>query len=256
MLDIFKKKATAKDVHNELDAKSDHLVAEAKRILETKSAEEIRLNRVLALRGFGNSESVNAGEKSELAKKISELKFYYPQHNILTEEAIEDVCKKYGLLFAMPRDYKGDIPLHSKREIASFKLRDEDTQVSIVNKAKQDEWDKKNPMPKGFFAGFAWVLTSAVGSLMNTKKISKTFYLENKEQYEKDGWALNREIPMSLHIIAKPSMLKLEGKKVVSKYKLVDEDPVVFCKVGALYIQVAAWGDEAKLPELQTPARN
>lgn len=264
------KTATSKDVHAEFDKVSNKLLKEATRIVAEENNNASALRKRMRDLGFSNSISIKYKEKIiETSQKILSLNvLHYPQHNFFTEDSISAICKKYGLLLAKPIDYIGEIPLKNQREIANFKLAEDHQQVRVIDrkkffdniqemkklKKKVNKFDSKNSFHQMITMAFeimdAFKLSRLKGEY--TRKVSKNKFLSNNDP----NLSFRSEVKPEFVIVATPDKFNLENKKVVGEYMLVDEDPVVLCKIEGLYCQVSAWGGEAEMNEFTTPTKN
>jgi len=117
-------------IHNEFDTAADRLLDEAKSIIANSDIE--KGERLKAI-GFNNSVPVKNSEvalqKKQLAEKIEYYQVFYPNNKFITEEEVERICKKYGLLFGETINYIGNIPEKNLKEIEAFVLREEDMKV-------------------------------------------------------------------------------------------------------------------------------
>lgn len=118
------------EIHGEFDSASERLLQEAKRIIGKSNIDKgERLKKLGFSYAAPVQDSALAVKKKELADKIEYYKTYYPNNKFITEEEVERICKKYGLLFGESRSYIGDIPEKNLIEIESFVLREEDMQT-------------------------------------------------------------------------------------------------------------------------------
>lgn len=245
-MNIFTKKATAKDVHKSCNKEAKALHERA--IALVAEAEQNEHQEKLKAIGFSNSSSIVSQAELARAKKIIDLKLLFPQNNIFTEKAIEKVCHKYGLLISSPGNYKGTIPLKNQKEIAGFKMPDSLRTIKIRPKSIDRRLEKLKEK-----SSFEWLM-AMLFSAKQTKNISFPEYQSRKESYDRHYRAEENLPPF--FIMATPSQFTMKNTKIVGKYKLVDKDPVVFVMHNGLYIQVSAWGDEAEKDEFKAPRLN
>ena len=252
------KTATSKDVHNECDQEAEILVKEAQSVIAKAQKKDNILVEKLKEMGFGNSTSIKDNEKAmKLATDALRYKLLYPQNNFLTEEAIEKICKKYGLLFAKAEYFIGEIPEKNQIEIANFKIATEDKMVIAIDRTEfkknigRMKAISKKLKTSGFFETIALAFERVAVKLKYEKAIA---VMEAKDS---TNFSIRKELKPEYHIAATPDQLtSLAGKKVIGDYKVVDEDPVVFCKVDGGYLQVSAWGDESSLDEFKTATKS
>jgi hypothetical protein len=135
MLKIFRAKKTTEqiiaEIHNDFDTASERLLQEAKEIIGSKDT-----GKADRLRQLGFTKSLPVKETEEmrktqmkskwLAERVAYFSQWYPHNKFITEEAVEVICNKYGLVFADAGYYKGDVPEKNLREMEQFTLRKED----------------------------------------------------------------------------------------------------------------------------------
>lgn len=135
MLKLFRAKKTTEqliaEIHNDFDTASEKLLQEAKEIIGSKDT-----GKADRLRQLGFTKSLPVKETEEmlktqmkgkwLAERVAYFSQWYPHNKFITEEAVEAICNKYGLVFADAGYYKGDVPEKNLREMEQFVLRKED----------------------------------------------------------------------------------------------------------------------------------
>lgn len=65
-------------------------------------------------------------EKEKLHKAINYFSFAYPQYKFITEDSVNKICKKYGLVFGDVSYYIGDVPEKNLEQIERFKIKEKD----------------------------------------------------------------------------------------------------------------------------------
>lgn len=140
MFKLFKSKQTTEqiiaEIHNEFDSASERLLKEAKDIVAKDSSKGDRLRRL----GFNNSQPVKESDDvrkaqydaQQLAERVSYFSQWYPHNKFITEESVQRICEKYGLVFADGKYYKGDVPEKNLREMEQFVLRKEDMLIDYM----------------------------------------------------------------------------------------------------------------------------
>ena len=269
------KTATAKDVHADFNKAAKRIQKESISFLKKQTQTDRDVTKSMQLAGFANSSTVAEEiEKQETAEQARKMAFMYPQNNFLTEDAVKKICKKYGLLIAEPDRYIGEIPLKNQKEISGFKLLPEDHMISIRRPVTMAEKRRIYSAPKAMIAkdsegklapwqlvtaSFLTFFGTAIGMAVAHKKCIKTLslkeYKENKEQYDKEKFAIT-DASLKFMIVAPARMLDTTQTKVVGEYQLIDKDPVVLCKVGKYYLQVSCWGDEAEIAAFKNSKKN
>lgn len=227
-------------LHSEINSVQELLLMEAKVILEKKyTDEEIKTIEDLASLGFKRNKEYIDYEDWKKAKNVTKYAESYPMHKFITEGAVKKICKKYGLLLADAGDYKSDIPFENQKAIVNFRVNENDLESSYYGSFASGGLLSAMLIPR-----MRWV----DGNIeMDYSSPSTEIELSNKK--DKFSKAKN------LKIIAPPSKLKMEGKKIKG-HCLIDKDPIVLQPVKDGYLIITAWGFEAKDPEVQNPRHN
>ncbi|MEK6884359.1 MAG: hypothetical protein AABY22_32305, partial [Nanoarchaeota archaeon] len=129
------------EIHAEFDSVEDRLLQQALLILnELKITPEMEVEtkaKRLSILGFTNTPSVKQAdeiirEKEKVSQQIvktksdAELiqhyKFNYPTLRFLTEDELDKICKKYGLIYAPVKNFIKDVPDKNIREIETAPL--------------------------------------------------------------------------------------------------------------------------------------
>jgi len=245
------------EIHNEFDSVTDKLLAEAKRILSTDYNTEKgeRLGKL----GFTNSkpviESIKAIELKKKQKEIAEwveyYQMYYPNNKFITEDALKEICNKYGLIYAAANLYLGDVPEKNILEIEKFTLRNEDKDAHRCCYFDPDHFNAMYYQMRGL---------STIPANRDRVKIWGWYELNQWGSYtchscEKDVEVEYTKKPME--IAAPPSLFKKEGMKV-ENFKLVEipKDPIVLQPVKNGYLIVTKWGLEGKDESLVNEQHN
>ncbi len=270
---------TVQDIHDEFDAAEDMLLDEAKQILSNLeiSAETELEKKAQMLKELGFHKNPDIArfdkikkDKADVYKKIAankeqaELIQYYRQNypfmKFITEDELDRICEKYGLIYASVGNYKMDVPDKNLKEIAEASkkplepaYKPKNVNVIVVS--------CKESCPKEFKNFFVEPLITDDQSLLQYirsgtptyyAKIAKIGYsgeMPNSADYTisvdtfcKDG----------LQIAAPDTHFDMEELQKVTEYGfqsktacVVPDDPIVFrfCKGGAQII--SKWGAEA-----------
>lgn len=230
-------KALVDQIHDEFNTAGDKLLVEAKDLLKSLSEKNLEKGQLLASLGFNATpqakeaaqDLVKKKEAEELAALIVDYHFKYPNNKFITEEKVQEICEKYNLVCGNVGLYKGFVPAKNLKEIADFKLKQED-EVYVRNQP-------------GLF-GF------------NTYILSR----KEMEEYASNGLkdrtmteiALQGSIQrVGFEICAPIADMDTTGK-VQQGHRLVDApkawDPVVLQPLMRGALIVTAWGDEASDP--------
>lgn len=233
MLKLFKAKKTTEqiiaEIHNEFDSASERLLQEAKNIVVKDNGKSERLGRL----GFSSSRPVKEVEKTrkaqndarQLAERVSYFKQWYPHNKFITEDAVEKICEKYGLVFADAQYYKGDVPEKNLIEMEKFVLRKED-------------------MVKDFFSDLSLAMRSLTFGFDRNRGIIVNQM--NEPSYPSFVSEEERSLKPSFKICAPEkdfdtSRLSKKGHKL----ELNIPDPIVLQPVQGGYLIVTKWGLEA-----------
>lgn len=245
-------------IHNEFNAASDALMAEAKRLTENVNTEKAdRLKRV----GFVNVPEVKKLEEikvtSDLATLVEHYSMKYPNNKFITESQVMAICKKYKLVCAPIESYTGFVPETKLEMIERFRIDKSDERVRLMritqawgsglslftktSGAKKlhnqlgSEWIPVDHKSISYNGGSPFAIT-------NVPKYSGAYI--DQVEYQDNSATL---------ICAPKKDMKLAGlKKIGSLFTRITvvnvPDPVVLkpCKGG--FLIVCAWGDEASDP--------
>jgi hypothetical protein len=221
------------EIHNEFDSASERLLQEAKDIVLQDTSKGDRLRQL----GFNSAKPVKEIEEirktqhdaRQLAERVSYFSQWYPHNKFITEEAVQAICEKYGLVFASTQYYKGDVPEKNLLEMEKFVLRKED---------EVKDW--------------ASDLTASLRSLQR-RMIS-------------DDWGMNRMIRGEQYEYIFPSFASEEERPTKNTFKICAPekdfdtsnlikkghklelnipDPIVLQPVKGGYLIVTKWGLEA-----------
>jgi hypothetical protein len=110
---------TAKDIHDDFIAESDVLVDSSNK------------GCILAKLGFSNVKGAVPVNKYVI-EEAEYFKQHYPLQRYISNEQIQHLCRKYGLVYGDASQYKGSIPDKNINEIAAFKIREEDAKSILV----------------------------------------------------------------------------------------------------------------------------
>lgn len=123
-------------IHNDFDSAQDRLLQQARAFLNSAALPQISQSEMVAERlinlGFKNDSQVKEAEhlrkqrieKTEQIVKTQEeaelIEYYkreYPFLKFLTENELDKICKKYGLVYAPVGNYIKDVPEKNIKEI-------------------------------------------------------------------------------------------------------------------------------------------
>jgi len=124
------------EIHREFDIAGDKLIEEANIILgNTPKINESKVDLLKSLGFTQTKELVKAEEVKRQVeftqKQLEAVNYYrreYPFNKFITEEQVQTICKKYGLVCGDVSQYQGFVPEKNLKEIANFKLKEKDAQ--------------------------------------------------------------------------------------------------------------------------------
>jgi len=230
-------------LNSDVNSVQELLLLEAKKILsKSYTKEEIETLTELKGLGFKNTKEQKAYEDWQRAQKVTEYAKTYPMHKFITDGAVKEICEKYGLLLADVGDYQSDIPMDNQKAIVNFKVKSDDVKSHSI-------FDFEFPVIDWARGG----LTSPRDRFMEAFRMPSFLIGENEPiiTKTKKEWVK----ATNLKVIAPPSKLNMEGKKIVG-HCLIDKDPIVLQPVKDGYLIVTAWGFEAKDTNVQNPRHN
>ena len=215
-------------IHNEFFTAGDNILQEATCLLKQLEEKDLAKGKRLASLGFSKTREAVAAIETEnklaTTKEIADLVMYYkvnyPNNKFITEEQVEQICQKYGLVCGDTTMYKGFVPENKLVSIEKFSIRDKDSKKIVYS--KNIEWSG-----------------AKIGELINDGG-------RNARLYQ----SLFKEVIMNdcLKICAPIKDMDIPSTKHLVGYKIVDKpipDPVVLQPVNGGYLVVACWGDEA-----------
>jgi hypothetical protein len=274
-------------IHAEVDSIEDLLIQEANELINPNLINKDVLKKAERLKnlGFTSSSVVLSVEEEtkviqvqlgeiEKKKKLNGLVLYYkrtyPWQKFLTLEKFEEICKKYGLIYASVSRYLRDVPEKNLKEIENIKP------LKTVDQDNEEVF---------IYITNAWSTYSGY-DLINKKKFSCSFQdfssypnIDDKEVYN----VIRKHIPnlpSATYIFSKAIVFKENKSGLYIAAPKVDfnlndfelnaneigylteevikelKDPIVFrfCKGG---IQVISkWGLEARDEALVNPIEN
>jgi len=121
-------------MHNDFYESSERLLQASKKIIAAKNEKISKEAGQLSKRGFINLPMVKATKeqlkKQQLAEKtakcVEHYSTFYPNNKFISINVIENICKKYNLIFGEVSLFKGYIPEKNRKEIIKFKVKKKD----------------------------------------------------------------------------------------------------------------------------------
>lgn len=241
-------------IHSEFHIAGEQLLREAHTILGTK-LEPIPI-RLKAL-GFTSAHGVKDVERA-LLKRHDALRMStiiedyfrgYPNYRFITDDKVNEICKKYGLVFGPVACYTGKVPEKNLIDIENFKqkaLSYKDTRPdSLVNIVGRLSEDRRNleKISKDFPLGVP------ANHLTTTGRSGQFLEFAGGMRIQVESYT---RIEHTLSICAPKKEMNLSGKKMINgkwydsfKVTVPVPDPVVLQPVKHGYLIITAWGPEA-----------
>ncbi len=230
----------------DLNSVQELLLIEARKIVSKNySADEIKTLKELKELGFKQTKEQVDFEDWERAQRVTYYSETYPMYKFITEGAVKTICDKYHLLLAGVGDYKSDIPMVNQKAIVNFKVKEDDVKerykFSLPSFASMASIGGRSDFWMDHVRGSFGVPSYLLGGEWDSP--------EPKDK--KPVW----KKATGLEIIAPPSKLNMEGKKIEG-HCLIDKDPIVLQPVKDGYLIVTAWGFEANDDAVKNPRHN
>ncbi len=127
------------EIHKEFDTAGEKLLQQAIEILDDCKLKDKKKGKLLFQLGFINTPQAKEVQEIEQKEKLAQenadlIKYYsekYPFNKFVSEEIMEQICKKYKLVCGNVSLYKGFVPADKLKLIADFKINSKDTAVNM-----------------------------------------------------------------------------------------------------------------------------
>lgn len=246
MMNLFKTKiATAKrsdaelvkEIHETFFTEVDRILQEAN-IIKESSADDKNIEKYEKLRNLGftsakttqkyrkdKTDKDEAEKTNRIRAKVKRAVSYfskkYPMYKFITEESVQRICNKYGLVYGPVDRYIGEIPDANIEQMVNFKIEDKD---------------------KAYF----------VRDIYARRNVVRIIGHDELDPYRR-GYDPHFSYPeeCSLEIAAPKKDFNMDGMEVkgVKLSKIDPPDPIVLQPVHRdgekYYLIVTAWGPEA-----------
>lgn len=211
-------------IHKDFRSVADKLPEEVKEIIDEAKPDDrvVRYKRL----GFGGIARVKdydiAHEKKEKREKllnlINDYKVRYPLCQFIDSKSLDELCKKYGLVYAPAEYFNQEIPEENLRELEGFKLDEKDS--------VREFWS----YPVG-------------GGTSTTTKRKLAVQLVGVTHHPSN---VGFKVVATKDMFDVPLGFEFRGSTLRAQVK----DPIVLKEVAEGFLIVTAWGPEAELPEL------
>ena len=150
------KKVSIEQVHSEVDGIADEVLAEAQKIIaemDVKDEDEVKELEQLGFTSIGKvveskEKSRKKSEAQVLAKKVIYYKQKYPENVFITQDKLEYICEKYGLVIGKPNEFIGNVPQKNRKDMLSFKVNEKDLENVSVNWYEMELMDDNDEILK------------------------------------------------------------------------------------------------------------
>jgi hypothetical protein len=257
---------TVELIHAEFDNAQEIILKEAQEIIECNVVKNMEHVEALKKLGFVNSQEVEKNEEkikkskmgNELAKLVMYYKQTYPFLKFLTEEKLDEICEKWGLVHASVKSYKRDVPPKNVNELLNAQqLRSDDARPDKYRFTKIDcatghgedtiKWLAETEFD--FDPCKNHLSTDIIMKKMCPHKFDKNLFLfwtgSRTEKCNKEG----------LYIAAPADHFDLKGLEKKGKFGFFEkrvvkiiQDPIVFRYVKGGIQVLSKWGPEAEDP--------
>lgn len=240
------------EIHNEFFLAGDKILEEAKGILDDAANKSIEKSRRLSALGFTKTNEVvianNLINTKELAELVSYYQLNYPKYKFITENQVQEICKKYSLVCGKIGLYKGFVPEDKLSIIEQVDIKKEDadlielvntcvTHISIGYYKRSSITAKQQYLITGGEVAVKEPIMEDIKRRAISLGIKESdIYIERRNGGE----------PVSFKICAPLKDMDTTGMELKG-YRLEEHipDPVVLRPVQGGYLIVCAWGDEA-----------
>lgn len=238
------------EIHNEFNTAADKLLEEANQILKESEQKDFQKADRLKALGFTKANQVAElepiREKINLSKEQIELvnyyKVQYPFNKFITAEQVEQICKKYGLVYGDVSLYKGFVPEKNLKEIESFKLKDKES-FKETRVFYNNQWRKSSE--------------DDIQKYLRWRREDKIENIDQDKHWNSPDFKY--EISNNKLLICAPIKdMDTTGMKLTKGFKLEKEipDPVVLQPVNQGFLIVTMWADEQFDPFTEPLLRN
>lgn len=227
-------------IHDEFDAAENNLLKSAKEILAV-SADTTKGERLHKL-GFANSKVAvdslqlisDKNFNKQLAEAIEYFRIYYPNNKFITENMVQSICKKYGIVLAEAEYYQGDVPEKNLSEIESFTLRNEDCNKLHIGWHDNEGRRLNTKTADGYYG---YMQNERWGSFIHVEDQTKTIHFDKpafkicasvkdfdiRNLRLKEGYKLELHIPDPV-VLQPVTHETIKGYLVISKWGLEGDD--------------------------------
>jgi hypothetical protein len=257
------------EIHHEFDTASEKLLD-----LATKAKQQIKedskAERLKKL-GFTKLPRVLENDKNknllkDLNGNMELVENYlqrYPFQKFITEDQLNQICKKYHLIYAPVSRYLKDVPEKNLKEIETAPKLQKDDIVGYRHHISYHS-DLNNKTTRSQKKKYRKGIT--FDSMDSTVEYPSSTFTNltglNCNQYNSSGWKIQTTCLKDLFIAAPKSHFDLKGFKKTSPFSfnfvttVITKDPIVFRYVKGGIQVLSKWGLEANDEELVNSVEN
>jgi hypothetical protein len=266
-MNIFRKspEALIQEIHNEFDTAQDRLLSEAQQVLKSDSMLPALADRLQNV-GFVNTPTAKKGmevkghliKSKDQAETIQYYKNCYPFLKFLTENELNRICEKYGLIHAPVSRYTQEVPVKNLRDIETAQsLKSIDQEPVLTRVVVQRYWsgvpkEIKDLIDKGVYYDNN-ILSDTLLLMLLQRKYGYTGTYNDYIYHEAELIRIDKS---GLFIAAPASHFDLKGLEKKTKHgffsvmKQEVKDPIVFRYVRGGIQVITKWGLESNDPAL------
>ena len=212
-------------IHKDFRSVADRLLEEAKEIISgAKPDDRAKRYKNLGFGGIARVKQHDAAqekkvEREKLMNLINDYKVRYPLCQFLDSDSLDELCEKYGLVYAPAEYFNQEIPEENLRELEAFKLD------------KQDYVKPFWTFPMGA------TRDKIVYSKEEASGMLSVVYHQGNEGFN---------VVATKDMFDVPAGFEFHGSTLRAQVK----DPIVLKSVPEGFLIITAWGPEAELPEI------
>lgn len=281
---VKSQKEIVEEIHETFYTEVERLLQDAKIMNSLETQKQQVIDRAARLKALGFSSTSEAKEAEEELKRISQLmlennkkesltqaiKYFtqkYPLYRFITQESVDRICNKYGLIQAPVDRYLGKVPEKNLIEMEKFKIAEDDQAWEFVERYMTEEF-----IPESRLGVTRMIEKELILRVGNEKNIRMECELRRQAESRNGGFdpfysrfSSSRyyfTCPAATIICATKDEFNLAGLQIngVKAEVHVEYDPVVLCPVHynntKYYLIKTAWGLEAQDEEVLNPVQN
>lgn len=250
------------EIHETFYTEVDRLLAEARIGKSEESTKEDLIAKAQRLRslGFGATKEVSEAfeeenrlrlvkqvndEKASLVRAIQYFSHKYPHYKFITEQSVQRICEKYGLVYGAVSNYIGEVPEENLQHIEKFSIKEKDECYSLITRYYHRFEDEAGSY-----------LSKSEAEVRERQKEAERKNWRDMGMWMQQSFSTEIIVKCPLEIAAPKKDFKITDRQEVRGFRIFDKpeipDPVVlqpvFFEGKKHYLIVTAWGLEASDP--------